>query len=334
MKAVLNTARGAAADTLFLRQIDRPTPGPGEVLVKVAASGLNPSDVKVRAGAQGPMVAKEIIIHNDGAGVIDAVGPGVSPARVGERVWLFEVNRAGGGLTQGAFGTAAEYVSVPEQLAVRLPAAASYAEGACLGVPAMTAHRAVTCGGGVAGKTVLVTGGAGAVGHSAIQFAKAMGARVVATVSNDEKSQIAAEAGADATVNYRNDDLVAALKAIAPDGIDHVVDVDFAAHVALYPDILKIGASVGAYATATNLTPPVPFYPLAFRNIAVQFVLVYSMSMAARAAAISDIESMLTTGALRPRIGQTFALDQVVPAHEALERGRVVGNIVIDIAMP
>lgn len=332
MKAIVNTARGSAADTLHLSEIGRPEPGPGQVRVRVIASGLNPSDVKVRAGAQGPMVADQVVIHNDGAGVIDAVGAGVDPARIGQRVWLFEVNRAKGGLVQGAVGTAAEYVCAPEGLAVQLPETTSFAAGACLGVPAMTAHRAVTCGGDVAGKTVLVTGGAGAVGHSAIQIAKAMGARVIATVSGEAKAQIAAEAGADAIVNYRAEDLVACLKALAPDGIDHVADVDFAAHVALYPEFLKVGATVGAYATATNLTPEVPFYPLAFRNIAVQPFVVYSMSAQAKAAAIADIVQMLERGQLTPRIGQTFAMAQTVQAHEALEASGVVGNIVIQIA--
>lgn len=332
MKAIVNTARGPAAETLHLCEIDLPEPGPGAVRVKVMASGVNPSDVKVRAGAQGPMMADQVVIHNDGAGVIDAVGTGVDPSRIGQRVWLFEVNRAHGGLAQGSVGTAADYVCVPDNQAVPLPANTSFAAGACLGVPAMTAHRAVTCGGDVAGKTVLVTGGAGAVGHSAIQIAKGKGARVIATVSSAKKAQIATEAGADAVVKYRDEDLVARLKVLAPDGIDHVADVDFAAHVALYPEFLKIGATVGAYATATNLTPEVPFYPLAFRNISVQPFVVYSMSDVAKAAAITDIVPMLERGQLTPRIGRTFALTEAGAAHVALEAGEVIGNIVIEIA--
>lgn len=332
MIAVLNIARGAASQTLVLREMAQPVPAAGEVLVKVIASGLNPSDVKVRAGAQGPMVAEAVLVHNDGAGVIEAVGDGVDPARIGQRVWLFEVNRAHGGLAQGTNGTAAEYTCVPEGLAVPLPDNVSFAAGACLGVPAMTAHRAVTCGGDIQGKTVLVTGGAGAVGHSAVQIAKAKGAYVIATVSTDDKAQIANEAGADAIVNYRTQDMVARLKTLAPDGIDHVADVDFAAHAALYPEFLKVGGTVGAYATATNLAPPVPFYPLAFRNIVVHPFVVYSMSAQAKLAAIRDIEIMLVQGCLKPRIAQAFPMEDVAKAHQAQERGELIGNIIVAIA--
>ncbi|MCG7624426.1 NADPH:quinone reductase [Epibacterium sp. Ofav1-8] len=330
MKAVFNTARGTARDTLTLKQVGTPSPGAGEVLVAMRTSGVNPSDVKLRSGAQGPMIADQVLIHNDGAGVIEAVGEGVGPARVGQRVWLYNVNRSADGLGQGPLGTAAEYAIVPAHLAVELPEPASFDAGACLGVPAMTAHRALLWAGPVAGKTVLVTGGAGAVGHSAIQIAKAKGARVVATVSGDAKAEIARDAGADDVLNYKSAPLVdQLLDVVGTGGIDHVVDVDIAAHVDIYPQILTLNGSVGAYASASDLTPALPFYPLAFRNIQLQPVFVYSMSDAAKAEAIADINALLSSGQLTPRIDRTFALEDVAVAHETVEAGSLMGNAIL-----
>ena len=332
MKAVFNTARGTARDTLALKEVDLPSPGAGEVLVAMRASGVNPSDVKLRSGAQGPMIADQVLVHNDGAGVIEAVGEGVGPARVGQRVWMYNINRSADGLGQGPLGTAAQYAIIPAHLAVELPEAASFEAGACLGVPAMTAHRALMWAGPVAGRTVLVTGGAGAVGHSAIQIAKAKGARVIATVSNDIKAEIAREAGADEVLNYKATPLLdQLLDLVGNGGIDHVVDVDIAAHMEIYPQILKINGSVGAYASASNLTPTLPFYPLAFRNIQLQPVFVYSMSDAAKAEAIKDINALLTSGQLSPRIDRRFALEDIAVAHETVEAGSLLGNAVVTL---
>lgn len=332
MKAVFNTARGTARDTLALKEVDLPSPGAGEVLVAMRASGVNPSDVKLRSGAQGPMIADQVLVHNDGAGVIEAVGEGVGPARVGQRVWMYNINRSADGLGQGPLGTAAQYAIIPAHLAVELPEEASFEAGACLGVPAMTAHRALMWAGPVAGRTVLVTGGAGAVGHSAIQIAKAKGARVIATVSNDIKAEIAREAGADEVLNYKATPLLdQLLDLVGNGGIDHVVDVDIAAHMEIYPQILKINGSVGAYASASNLTPALPFYPLAFRNIQLQPVFVYSMSDAAKAEAIKDINALLTSGQLSPRIDRRFALEDIAVAHETVEAGSLLGNAVVTL---
>ncbi|WP_417817574.1 NADPH:quinone reductase [Tritonibacter scottomollicae] len=332
MKAVFNTARGTARDTLALKDVDLPSPGAGEVLVAMRASGVNPSDVKLRSGAQGPMIADQVLVHNDGAGVIEAVGEGVGPARVGQRVWMYNINRSADGLGQGPLGTAAQYAIIPAHLAVELPEEASFEAGACLGVPAMTAHRALMWAGPVAGRTVLVTGGAGAVGHSAIQIAKAKGARVIATVSNDIKAEIAREAGADEVLNYKATPLLdQLLDLVGNGGIDHVVDVDIAAHMEIYPQILKINGSVGAYASASNLTPALPFYPLAFRNIQLQPVFVYSMSDAAKAEAIKDINALLTSGQLSPRIDRRFALEDIAGAHETVEAGSLLGNAVVTL---
>lgn len=332
MKATYNTSRGEARDTLVMLDADKPTPGPGEVLVKIATSGLNPSDVKVRSGAQGPMVAEQVQIHNDGAGKIDAVGEGVSEARIGQRVWLYAINRSEDGMKQGVLGTASEYVTCPSEQAPDLPDNAGFDIGACLGVPAMTAHRAVTWAGDVSGKLVLVTGGAGAVGQIAIQIAKAKGAQVIATVSSADKAKIATDAGADTVINYKAENIAERLIEVAPGGIDHVADVDLAAHVGIYPQIMASGGTVGAYATASNLTPEIPFYPLAFKNIGVQSVFVYSMSDESKKAAISDINDMLAAGTLKPQLAQTFGFTEITAAHEMIEAGGVVGNIVINIA--
>lgn len=332
MKAMFCVARGAAGETLELHDVDTPAPGPGEVRVRMHTSGVNPSDVKLRSGVQGPMVADRVVIHNDGAGVIDAVGEGVEPSRVGERVWLYNVNRSADGLGQGVSGTAAELTCVPAALAAPLPDVASFEAGACLGVPAMTAHRAVTWAGPVSGKTVLVTGGAGAVGHSAIQIAKAMGARVITTVSSEAKGEIARDAGADVVINYRSEDLEARISQEAgQNGVEHVVEVDLAAHVTLYPKILAFDATVGAYASSSDMTPKLPFYPLAFHNICLQPVFVYSMSDKAKSQAITDINALLASGALTPRIDARFALSDAVSAHQAVEGGQLTGNAILTI---
>lgn len=332
MKAMFCVARGGAAETLELHDVEPAQPGPGEVRVAMHASGVNPSDIKLRSGVQGPMVADRVVIHNDGAGVIDAVGDGVETARIGERVWLYNVNRSADGLGQGISGTAAELTCVPAALAAPLPDEASFEAGACLGVPAMTAHRAVTWAGPVSGKTVLVTGGAGAVGHSAIQIAKAMGARVIATVSSDTKAGIARDAGADLVINYRSEDLEARITQEAgQNGVEHVVEVDLAAHVTLYPKILAFDATVGAYASSSDMTPKLPFYPLAFRNICLQPVFVYSMSEKAKSQAISDINTLLARGALTPRVDARFELADAVSAHQAVEGGKLMGNAILRI---
>lgn len=332
MRAIFCTARGPAAEVLALQEATPSNPGPGEVLVALKASGVNPSDVKLRSGAQGPMVAEAVVVHNDGAGVIEAVGEGVDPARVGQRVWLYNVNRNADGRGQGVIGTAAEQVCVPEAQAPMLPEPASFPQGACLGVPAMTAHRAVTWAGSVSGKTVLVTGGAGAVGHSAIQIAKAKGARVIATVSGEAKAKIAAAAGADEVINYRSEDLAERLEALAgADGVNHVVEVDLAAHIALYPRVLALNATVGAYASSSDVAPAFPFYPLAFKNIAVQPVFVYSMSLKAREDSIRDIGTLLAAGALTPLVARRFELADAAAAHEAVESGALMGNAVLTI---
>lgn len=333
MEAIINTARGPAADTLALIEAPKPEPGHGEVLVALKTSGVNPSDVKLRSGAQGPMVSERVIVHNDGSGIIEGVGEGVSDARIGQRVWLYNVNRSADGLGQGERGTAAEYVCVADALAPELPAEATFELGATLGVPAMTAHRALAWAGPVSDKTVLVTGGAGAVGHAAIQIARAQGAaRIVATVSSDVKAEAAKAAGATDVINYRMGDLeTQLLDLVGPSGVDHAVDVDLAAHLPLYPKLLKIGGTVGSYASASDLTPALPFYPMAFRNAAIMPAFVYSMPDAAKQAAIEDINALLRSGNYQAHIAQVAPLSGAAAAHEAVEGGDLVGNMVLSV---
>lgn len=332
IKAIVATARGAAQDVLRVDTVDAPQPAAGEVCVAMKAVGVNPSDVKLRAGAQGPMIADVVPVHNDGSGVISAVGDGVDPARVGQHVWLYQVNRSADGSGQGLRGTAAEMVCVPQIEAVPMPDHVDFAEAACLGVPAMTAHRALFFAGDVAGKTVLITGGAGSVGEMAIQIAHDAGATVITTVSGDEKAGIAKAAGADHIINYRNEDLEARLiEIVGPKGLDHVVDVDFAAHIALTPRVLKANGTIGAYASGSDVTPTIPYGPLMFNNTTIQLVFVYGMPEAAKTAAKAHITDMLQRKVLHPTIAARFALGDIVASHEAVEAGQLLGNAVLTV---
>ncbi|HEU5320133.1 MAG TPA: NADPH:quinone reductase, partial [Methylomirabilota bacterium] len=249
MRAAWYERNGPAAEVLRVGELPVPEPGPGEVRVRVVASGLNPNDVKARAGSR-PMGYPRVVPHQDGAGVIDAVGPGVPAARVGERAWLYIVQ------WQRPWGTAAEYTVVPARLAVTLPAHTSFAEGACLGIPAVTAHRCLFADGPLAGQTVLVTGGAGAVGHYAVQLAKWADATVIATVSSPEKAALAAAAGADHTVNYRTGDAAAEiLELTGGAGVDRIVDVDFGANLPVSARVLKTSGTIAAYASTGEPEP-------------------------------------------------------------------------------
>ncbi len=332
MKAAIATARGAARDVLRIIDTETPAPGPGEVLVRIQASGVNPSDVKLRSGAQGPMIADQVRVHNDGAGVITALGPGVDDAREGEHAWLYNVNRTGDGMGQGPNGTAAEYVAVPQELAVAMPEATPFDQAACLGVPAMTAYRALFWAGDVMGKVVLVTGGAGSVGHLAVQMAHDAGAVVATTVSGDAKAELARKAGADLIINYREQDVATELaKAYGANGVDHIVDVDFASTIRITPEILRRNGTIGAYASGSDLTPCIPYYPVMFNNTAIQTVFVYALPRSVLSAAAAHISAMLARDALVPVVDRRFELDEIVAAHEAVESGTLQGNAVLTL---
>ena len=328
MRAAWYERYGPARDVFHVGEMSDPEPGPGEVLVRVHASGVNPSDWKSRTGSRGPeMPFPRVIPHSDGAGVIEAVGADVDASRIGERVWLFE------GQWQRPFGTAAKYIALPSNHAPVLPESVSFQEGACIGIPAMTAHRCLFASGPVDGMTVLVTGGAGAVGHCAIQLAKWGGARVIATVSSDEKAGHALRAGADHTVNYRTEDVgERVLELTGGEGVERIVEVDFGGNLAASKRVLRLNGAIGCYASTGEREPAVEYQAFARKNTTVHFVLVYSEPESAKRQAVEDIASAIADGALTHPIAAVMSLDDIAAAHELQESNTAIGNIVIDLS--
>ncbi len=320
MRAAIYRSTGAARDVLRVEDIDRPAPGLGEVLVRVRASGVNPTDVKARSGAVPRPVDGFQVPHQDGAGVIETVGPGVDPARVGQRVWVWFAAHG------SRWGTAAEWTVVPSRQAVRLPDGVSFELGASLGVPAMTAHRCLFADGPVAGKSVLVAGGAGAVGHFAIELAKYAEARVVTTVSGPEKAALAAKAGADLVVNYREPGAIDQIKAFAQ-VVDRVAEVALGANLRL--DLALAGPSTVVVSYAADGPDPVlPVRACMTANVTLRFVLLYGVPSPALDAALADITAALTAGALTELPVHRFPLSEIAAAHEAAERG-VTGKVIV-----
>jgi NADPH2:quinone reductase len=328
MHAAVYSRTGPARDVLSIIERPRPEPAPGEVRVRVAWSGVNPSDVKSRAGTRSATLPfAEIVPHSDGAGVIDKVGEGVPEDRVGERVWLW--NAAWG----RANGTASEWVALPSAQAVRLPDDVPLEVGANLGIPALTALHALNVDGGVCDRTVLVAGGAGAVGHYAVQMARLLGARqVIASVSSPEKAALALAAGADIAVDYRRERLVERIsQATGGAGVDRIVEVDFAANVAQDFALVAPEARIVVYGSGAPEIA-VPFVPAILRNVRVIFFIVYHLSPGDRAEATRQLTSWLESGALQHNIAMRLPLERIAEAHEAVESGRVIGNVVLDVA--
>jgi len=324
MRAALYDRHGSTREVLRVENIERPEPGPGEVRVRVEVSGVNPTDWKSRSGATPRPIDEFQIPHHDGAGVIDAVGEGVDPGRIGQRVWLY---MAAGGRR---WGTAAEWTVVPEHAAVPLPDSASAELGASLGVPAITAHRCLFADGPVEGKTVLVAGGAGAVGHFAIELAKRAGARVIATVSGAQKAELAAKAGADLVVNYREPDAAEQISSFAgPEGVDHVVEVALGANLQL--DLAVVRRPDGRIVTyaAESADPVLPVRACMTANVVLRFVLLYGVPPEALRQAARDISAALAEGALTELPVIKFPLDEIAAAHEAVEGGAVVGKVLV-----
>jgi NADPH2:quinone reductase len=327
MRAAWYEANGAARDVLVVGSVGDPEPGRGQVLVKVSAAGVNPADVKYRSGTRGrTMRHPRIIPGDDGAGVIEAVGDGVAPARVGERVWVHSANQG------QPHGTAAEFVVVPADRAITLPDHVPFTAGACLGVPALTAHRCLFADGPVDGATILVTGGAGAVGHYGVQLAKQAGATVIATASTTEKQRVAAEAGADHVVDYRDPSAAAAIFEITEGrGVDRVVDVAFGANLGLTTELLAVNGTIATYSSDAVPNPSVPFYPLMRKGATIRTVLVYVMPAPALRQAVDDISRLLSADALTHAIAVTRPLEEIATAHEDVEEGRLIGNAVITL---
>jgi NADPH:quinone reductase len=316
-----------------------PEPGPGEVRVAVHVSGVNPTDWKARrgSGGDGQLPFPEVVPNQDGAGTVDAVGDGVDPSCVGKRVWLWEA------AWQRADGTAQEYVVLPERQAVRLHDGVSFDAGASLGIPALTAHRCLTVSelgphrlapGVLSGQTVLVAG-AGAVGHAAIQLARWGGARVITTVSSDEKAKLGHAAGANDVVNYRSSDAADQIRGLAPDGVDILVELAPAANAALDGAVLAANGTVAVYATDGGNEVGLAVRDLMSRNIRYQFVLVYTVPRAAKDHAVADVAAAVADGALPVGADaglplHRFALEQTAEAHAAVEGG-AVGKVLIDV---
>jgi NADPH2:quinone reductase len=329
MRAIVYDRKGPAHEVLQVATMPDQTPRRGQVLVRVHASGVNPSDTKSRSGWAGAttMPFPRIIPHQDGAGVIEMVGEDVPTTRVGERVWIYE------GQWQRPFGTGAEYIALSAERTVPLPPGVSYTEGACIGIPLMTAHRIVFADGPVAGKTILVTGGAGVVGHYAIQLAKWGGATVIASVSSDEKANVARRARADHVINYKTEDVAARVMAITGGlGVDRIVEVAFGVNLPVTQKVIKTSGVVATYASDAEMDPRVAFRPFLARDVTVRFVLVYVMPREAKDAAIRAITECLEAGVLHHHVYREFAMADAAEAHDAIESGRSLGNVVIRIA--
>ena len=325
MRAAFYERNGAARDVLSVADVDTPQPGPGEVRVKLKTSGVNPSDVKAREGRTRKIAYPRVIPHSDGAGEIEAVGDGVPASRKGERVWVWNAQ------WKRAFGTCAEYVVLPAHLAVPLPAHISDEAGACLGIPAMTAWNAVEVAGAAKGKTVLVTGGAGGVGHYAIQFAKARGATVLTTVSSDAKAALARQAGADQTIDYKRENVAERVAALTGKAmVDAVIEMDLAANARLYPGILHPRSAVVIYGTG-SAEASIPAQPLLVNGIKLQFIFVYELTPAERTSAVTGITRLLESKTLINNVALSLPLKDVVAAHEAVEQGKIMGNVVVTL---
>ena len=324
MRAAIYRETGPAADVLKVVDWDTPIPALGQVLVKMHASGVNPTDTRSRAGIfpiQGDW--SHVLPHHDGAGVIDAVGLGVSAARVGQRVWLHSVQWG------GADGTAAEYAVTPAENAIPLPDAVSFEAGATFGVPLLTAYRAVTMDGPVAGKTLLVQGGAGAVGNYAIQIAKQKGATVIATVSASAKAKAAHGAGADYVINYKDEDVIERVGEITDrTGVDHVIEVNLGANATLLPGIIKNGGFVAAYGSEA-FTAEFPMVAAVIQQMRLGFFIVFMLPRDVLNTATADLTRMLDAGQIKAPIHARFPLEQIAEAHDAVDAKSTVGNVVV-----
>jgi NADPH2:quinone reductase len=324
MKATWYEKQGPARDVLIVGEMPDPNPGAGEVRIRIAASGINPGDIKKRQDSFGyGMPYPRIIPHSDGAGRVDQVGEGVPSEWIGRRVWCY------GAQSYRPFGTAAELTVVPLDHVAPLPENVSPEEGACLGISGITAHRAVHVGGDVTGRTVLVQGAGGAVGMCAVQLARRAGARVIGTVRSSAEEPAARGAGAH-EVLLNDQALSERMKSLAPDGVDHIVEVAFGANIDADVEVLKMGASIGAYAT-DNATPKIPFWLMAFKNVRLFCLGSDDFPTEAKVAATRDLNDALQAGWPGFEIGERIPLKEIARAHELVEhpvrRGRVVVTV-------
>ena len=327
MKAVWFKSFGTPKEVLEVGEWQKPTPNHGEVLVRVHTSGVNPSDTKKRAGANPALLeAGAVIPHSDGAGVIEAVGPGVPKTRIGERVWLYNAQYG------RQEGTCAEYVSVASHTAVWMPDHVSFETGAMMGIPAMTAHRCVLADGDVAGKIILVTGGAGRVGYYAIQWAKHFGATVIATASSAKSKQACQDAGADLVVGHPSESVNKEILAFTSGRkINRVVEGDFGANLLPILDIIRTSGVIATYSSMTDMHPSIPFVRMMFMNLTIRLVLVYELEEEDKNEAKADITELLMHNKLDHRVAATFPIEEAAKAHEMIEEGKVLGSVIIKI---
>lgn len=339
MRAAVYSTTGPSSVLRLVADRPMPEPGPGEVRVRVVVSGVNPTDWKARqGGVGGEELAEAHVPNQDGAGYVDAVGVGVAGLAPGDRVWLWDA------AWQRVNGTAQEYLTLPSAQVVPLPEGESFDTGASLGIPALTAHRALTAyeglpaqltPGALSGMVVLVAGGAGAVGHAAIQLARWAGATVITTVSGDAKSALARAAGAEHVVNYRSEDVVAAVRAVSPRGADLVVEVNPDHNIEADIELLAPNGTIALYATDSGEPLTVPFRPSMAKNIRYQFILTYTVTPEQKAAAVAGVSAALAAGALR--VGEEhglpltrFPLEETARAHDTVQQG-TIGKVLIDV---
>ncbi len=326
MRAVWYDRQGAAEEVLVCGELATPEAGPGEVRVRLEASGVNPSDVGRRSGARLVMEYPRVVPNSDGAGIVDQVGPGVSQSWLGKRVWLYNGQRNGRWQ-----GTAAEYIALSIDLVTELPQGISFAEGATLGVPCMTAHRSVFMAGAVHGRILLITGGAGAVGHYAVQLAKWAGATVIATVSSEAKAERARAGGADYIIDYKREDVIGRVREITGGtGVDHIVEVDFGGNLAACLGSVRDNGTIAVYATNGDRTPRLPVREMMFRNIAVHTMSLPGAPHEARRRAQSDIARWLSCGRRILSVAARFPLYETTAAHLEVERGGKIGTVIVE----
>jgi NADPH:quinone reductase-like Zn-dependent oxidoreductase len=327
MRAAWFEAFGPADQVLTLGELDKPEAAAGEVLIRMKTTGVNPSDVKKRAGAFPDLLDDGLVVpHSDGAGVIESVGKGVSSQRIGERVWIYQAQFG------RRFGSAAQYLAIDASRAAKLPENASFEVGACLGIPVMTSHRCVFSDGPVEGQTLLITGGAGRVGYYAIQWARLAGARVVATASNDADRATCESAGADMVVNHRQQNWAEAVLALTGgEKVDRVIDVEFGANLPEVLNLIRTGGTIATYSSTQVKEPQLPFLQMMYLDLTLHFVIVYAMPEDAKQAAIGDINARLSNDELQHRIAHVLDFDDIVRSHELIEQGGFGGCVVVTI---
>ncbi len=326
MRAIWYERQGPARDVLILGEKPTPDPGPGEVLIRVFASGVNPSDEGMRSGlGRAQNVDQFVIPQSDGAGIVEALGDGVTRHTVGERVWLYNGQREG-----RQHGTGAEFISLNAERVRPLPEVLSFSAGATLGIPCMTAHFSVFCNGPVTDKTVLVTGGAGAVGHYAIQWATWGGARVLSTVSSEEKATDARAAGAEVTINYREEDVVTrVMDETNGEGVDHICEVEFGGNIRITEQVIKTNGCVSIYASKDELNPVVPMDLFMARNIKVWPFMLPITPLTDREGAQADIATWLGEAKRIHRVAGEFPLAETAAAHELVASKTKRGTVIV-----